>query len=54
MPPRLRVSKISCDRLLALDLTVDVDELPPELRSEILAEARFAGTHEADEGDVTV
>ena len=42
------------DRLFALDLTVDVDELPPELLGELLAEGRLARTHEADEGDVTV
>ncbi len=42
------------DRLLALDLGVDVDERPPELRGELLAEGRLARTHEADQSDVTV
>ena len=42
------------DRLLALDLGVDVDERPPELRGELLAEGRLARAHEADQSDVTV
>ena len=42
------------DRLLALDLAVDVDERPPELLRERGAERRLARAHEADQRDVTV
>ena len=42
------------DGLVALDLRVDVDERPPELRGELLAEGRLARAHEADQSDVTI
>ena len=42
------------DRLLPLDLAVDVDERPSELLRERGAERRLAGAHEADQCDVTV
>ena len=42
------------DRLHPLDLGVDVDERPPEPFRQGFAEGRFAGAHEADQGDVTV
>ena len=42
------------DRLLALDLAVDVDERTAEPRRQLLAEGRLAGAHEADQGDVSV
>ena len=41
------------DRLLPLDLAVDVDERPPELLRERGAERRLARAHEADQRDVT-
>ena len=42
------------DRLLALDLAVDVEERPPQLLRKLLADGGLAGTHEPDQSDVTV
>jgi hypothetical protein len=42
------------DRLLTLDLAVDIDERTAELLGERRAERGLAGTHEADQSDVTV
>ena len=42
------------DRLLPLDLAIDVDERAAELLGECRAERGLAGTHEADQSDVTV
>jgi hypothetical protein len=42
------------DRLLALDLAIDVDERTSDPRRERLAECGLARAHEADQRDVTV
>ena len=42
------------DRLLTLDLPVDIHERTAELLRERAAERRLARPHEADQGDVTV
>ena len=42
------------DRLLALDLAVDVDERTPQLLRERGPERGLPGAHEADQRNVTV